>query len=370
LLTGWHCKRHPNLSSVAQCTRIFLFSSAINFGASHQVRPESRKPFSYRRGEGRDPPMRRAELRHAADRYHIPRLEGVDMKVSMKSARRLARAYRVTNGRSFRLKDVDPGDTHGIARERAREALKGGVALLSEMQEKLYAQDKEAVLLIFQAMDAAGKDGTIKHVLTGVNPQGCQVFSFKQPSAQELDHDYLWRATRCLPERGRIGIFNRSYYEEVTAVRVHPEFLAAQRLPEVNGDVWKRRFDEINHFERYLNDNGILILKFFLYVSKKEQRKRFLARLDEPDRNWKFSIKDVEERRLWNKYHDAYEQAIRHTATRHAPWFVVPADHKWFTRIVVAAAIATALDDLKLAFPTVTGPRRAELRKVRTALAS
>jgi PPK2 family polyphosphate:nucleotide phosphotransferase len=291
------------------------------------------------------------------------------MSVSLKTARRLAEAYRVDKGRRFKLKEIDTADTWGLAKETARERLQEGVALLADEQEKLYAQDRWAVLLIFQAMDAAGKDGTIKHVMSGINPQGCQVFSFKQPSAQDLDHDYLWRAAQCLPERGRIGIFNRSYYEEVLVVRVHPEYLAAQRLPDNGGNLWKRRFEEINNFERYLTNNGTKILKFFLHVSKKEQQRRFLARLDEPDKNWKFSINDVEERKFWSQYQRAYEDMIQHTSTDYAPWYVVPADIKWFTRLVVAAAVATALEDLDLAYPKVSAGRRRELMKLRAALA-
>jgi PPK2 family polyphosphate:nucleotide phosphotransferase len=291
------------------------------------------------------------------------------MSVSLKTARRLAEAYRVDKGRRFKLKEIDTADTWGLAKETARERLQEGVALLADEQEKLYAQDRWAVLLIFQAMDAAGKDGTIKHVMSGINPQGCQVFSFKQPSAQDLDHDYLWRAAQCLPERGRIGIFNRSYYEEVLVVRVHPEYLAAQRLPDNGGNLWKRRFEEINNFERYLTNNGTKILKFFLHVSKKEQQRRFLARLDEPDKNWKFSINDIEERKFWSQYQRAYEDMIQHTSTDYAPWYVVPADIKWFTRLVVAAAVATALEDLDLAYPKVSAGRRRELMKLRAALA-
>jgi PPK2 family polyphosphate:nucleotide phosphotransferase len=290
------------------------------------------------------------------------------MSVSMKKARQLAAAYRIDNGRGFQLKKIRPDDTLGLKKSAAQERLREGVSLLAEEQEKLYASDRCAVLLIFQAMDAAGKDGTIEHVMTGVNPQGCEVYSFKQPSTQDLEHDYLWRTSRCLPERGRIGIFNRSYYEEVLVVRVHPEFLAAQRLPDIDGNIWKRRFDEINNFERYLTNNGTIVLKFFLHVSKKEQRQRFLSRLDEPEKNWKFSVKDAEERQFWGKYQRAYEDMIRHTATSYAPWYVVPADNKWFTRLVVAAAIATALDDLKLSFPTVSPARRKELMNVREAL--
>jgi len=287
------------------------------------------------------------------------------------AARQLSKRYQVTSGRSFRLKDVQPGDTHGLkSKEQARLALQRGVRLLAEMQEKLYAQDRWSVLVVFQAMDAAGKDGTIKHVMTGVNPQGCQVFSFKQPSEQELDHDYLWRTTRCLPERGRIGIFNRSYYEEVLVVRVHPEYLEAERLPPMNdgAGLWKQRFEDIRNFERYLTHNGTIVLKFFLHVSKEEQRRRFLARLDDPKKNWKFSLHDTEERVLWGKYQRAYEEMIRHTATEYAPWYVVPADHKWFTRVVVAAAIAAALDDLDLRFPVVGAAKKEELRKARATL--
>jgi PPK2 family polyphosphate:nucleotide phosphotransferase len=288
------------------------------------------------------------------------------------AARRLSKPYRIANGRRFRLADIHPAETRGLkSKQDAETALQRGVGLLCEMQEKLYAQDRWALLLIFQAMDAAGKDGTIAHVMTGVNPQGCQVFSFKQPSTQELDHDYLWRTTMCLPERGRIGIFNRSYYEEVLVVRVHPEYLEAQRLPPTtNGDLWKQRFEEINNFERYLTQNGTIVLKFFLHLSKEEQRRRFLKRLDDPEKNWKFSTADVEERKLWKNYQSAYEDMIRHTATRLAPWYVVPADHKWFTRVVVAAAIAAALDDLDLAFPTASRAKTKELMKARAALAS
>ena len=295
------------------------------------------------------------------------------MSALTKAARELVKPYRVTNGRNFSLKDIAPNETRGLkSKEQAQDGLRRGVNLLCELQEKLYAQDRWSVLLVFQAMDAAGKDGTIEHVMSGVNPQGCQVFSFKQPSALELDHDYLWRTTRCLPERGRIGIFNRSYYEEVLVVRVHPEYLEAQRLPPTNGNgsLWKQRFEEIRNFERYLHQNGTIVLKFFLHLSKGEQRRRFLARLDEPEKNWKFSVNDAKERSLWGKYQHAYEDMIRNTATKHAPWYVVPADHKWFTRVVVAAAIASALDDLDLKFPTVSAAKKKELAKARAALTS
>jgi PPK2 family polyphosphate:nucleotide phosphotransferase len=295
------------------------------------------------------------------------------MSALIKAARRLSTPYRSTGRGTFRLKDIDPADTRGLrSKERAQAALREGVELLSEMQERLYAQDRWALLLVFQAMDAAGKDGTIEHVMSGVNPQGCQVFSFKSPSPEELDHDYLWRTTRCLPERGRIGIFNRSYYEEVLVVRVHPELLEHQRIPQPllngNGNIWKNRFEEIRNFERYLAQNGTAILKFFLHVSKEEQRRRFLRRLDEPEKNWKFSVKDARERIHWKEYQKAYEDMIRHTAADHAPWYVVPADHKWFTRVVVAAAIAVALDDLNLKFPKVGASQRKELQAAREVL--
>jgi PPK2 family polyphosphate:nucleotide phosphotransferase len=279
--------------------------------------------------------------------------------------------FRVTRGRDFRLADVDPGDTlHLRSQERAKAWLQLGVEQLSAQQEKLYAQDRWSLLVVLQAMDAAGKDSTIEHVMAGVNPQGCQVYSFKAPSAEELDHDYLWRVARALPERGRIGIFNRSHYEEVLAVRVHPEILAAEKMPEslVTKRIWKDRFEDINAFERYLTRNGIVVLKFFLHVSREEQRRRFLNRLDEPEKNWKFALGDVREREYWDAYMEAYEDAIRHTAQKHAPWYVVPADKKWFTRVVVAAAIVDALQGLDLAFPAVDEDKRRELAAARAAL--
>jgi PPK2 family polyphosphate:nucleotide phosphotransferase len=282
-----------------------------------------------------------------------------------------ARRYRVDNGAKFRLKDVDPTETPGIkSKDRAADLLKADVATLCELQEKLYAQDRWALLLIFQAMDAAGKDSTIKHVMSGINPAGCQVYSFKAPSAEELDHDFLWRSARALPERGRIGIFNRSYYEETLVVRVHKEILDGQRLPSalVTKNIWKERFEDINAFERYLTRNGIAMRKFFLYVSKEEQKQRFLERLEEPSKNWKFSLADIAERERWNDYMDAYEDAIRNTATKHAPWFVVPADHKWYTRMVVAGAVIDALEEMMLAFPKVDENKKEELEKVRAAL--
>jgi PPK2 family polyphosphate:nucleotide phosphotransferase len=280
--------------------------------------------------------------------------------------------YRVTDGEDFRLKKVDPDDTRDLDKETAKKLLKRGIEKLAEMQDKLYAQDQWGVLLVFQAMDAAGKDSTIKHVMSGINPQGCQVSSFKAPSSNELDHDFLWRTTKALPERGRIGIFNRSYYEEVLVVRVHPEILQGQKLPKnvVSKRIWKERFEDIVAFERYLSRQGFAILKFFLHVSKKEQKDRFLKRLDRPEKNWKFSADDLEERGYWSAYQRAYEDAIRHTARPHAPWYVVPADHKWFTRLVVAAAIHETLESLKLAYPTVSEEKRRELQECRDQLVS
>jgi len=289
----------------------------------------------------------------------------------MKEASRLARRFTFAKGRQFKLSEVDPDDTGGIeSKEHAAALLAEGVDRLRLEQEKLYAQGTWAVLLIFQAMDAAGKDSTIKHVMSGVNPQGCQVFSFKAPSTEELAHDFLWRTTRCLPERGRIGIFNRSYYEEVLVVRVHPKLLAAQRLPAplVSKRVWKERFDDINAFERHLMRSGVVVCKFFLHVSKERQKERFLERLEKPEKNWKFSAADVVERKRWHDYMAAYEDMIRHTSTPDAPWHVVPADHKWFTRLVVAATVADAMSTLDLKFPTVDRAKRRELGAVRAAL--
>jgi len=290
-----------------------------------------------------------------------------------KRAHKLLDRYRITKGKGFRLKHIDPDDTGGLKSEFKDEAkllLQEGVQTLAELQDKLYAQDRWALLLVFQAMDAAGKDGTIKHVMSGVNPQGCEVASFKAPSAEELDHDFLWRCMPWLPNRGHIGIFNRSYYEEVLVVRVHPEFLAGQKLPPelVTKRVWEERYQDINAFERYLARNGTVIRKFFLHVSKKEQKKRFMERLDEPEKHWKFSSADVRERGHWNDYMDAYEDMIRATATPHAPWYVVPADNKWFTRLVVAAAVVDALDALDLHYPKVGKTKRAELAAARRLL--
>jgi PPK2 family polyphosphate:nucleotide phosphotransferase len=291
----------------------------------------------------------------------------------IKNARRLAKRYRITSGRGFRLKDVDPGDTLSFSADdkpRAQQWLQQGVQALAALQDRLYAQDRWALLLIFQAMDAAGKDGAIKHVMSGVNPQGCQVFAFKSPSNEDLDHDYLWRCAKCLPERGRIGIFNRSYYEETLVVRVHPEILERQHLPAelVGRNIWKQRYKEIRNFEEYLTGNGIAVRKFFLHVSRGEQRKRFLERIDDQSKNWKFSAADALERRHWREYMDAYEQTIRETATPEAPWYVVPADNKWFTRLVVAAAVVEALDSLDLHYPKVTKAQRKDLEAARTEL--
>ena len=283
----------------------------------------------------------------------------------------LAARFRITKGKKFRLKDVDPGATGKLkSPEKATELLRHSVQLLSEFQEKLYAQDRWALLLVFQAMDAAGKDGTIKHVMSGVNPQGCEVTSFKSPSTLELDHDFLWRTTKALPERGRIGIFNRSYYEEMLVVRVHPEFLGGEKLPPevVTKDIWKERFADVRGFESYLGRNGTVVRKFFLHVSKAEQKKRFLERLNEPKKNWKFSAADVKERQHWDEYMDAYEDMIRHTATKDAPWYVVPADNKWFTRLVVASAIIETLQSLDLHFPKVGREKMKELAAAKTAL--
>jgi PPK2 family polyphosphate:nucleotide phosphotransferase len=288
-------------------------------------------------------------------------------------ARRFVKPYRIVDGKRFRLKDVDPEDTGSLESQdeaAAKEALRDGVELLAEYQNMLYAQDRWALLLVFQAMDAAGKDGTIKHVMSGVNPQGVQVYSFKAPSDEDLDHDYLWRCMRALPERGRIGIFNRSYYEEVLVARVHPEILARQKLPPqlVTKRIWDDRYQDIRCFERYLSRNGVVIRKFFLHVSKAEQKRRFLARLDEPEKNWKFSPSDVAERRHWKGYQRAYEDAIRATATEDAPWYVIPADHKWFTRLAVAAAVVDTLAELELHYPVVDAAKRKALQAARREL--
>ena len=297
----------------------------------------------------------------------------VKTKDIIKRASRFSKLFRVSDGSRFRLKDVDPADTLNFGAEdkpRAKEALANGISALAELQDMLYAQDRWAVLLVFQAMDAAGKDGTIKHVMSGVNPQGCEVVSFKSPSAEDLDHDYLWRCMKCLPQRGRIGIFNRSYYEETLAVRVHPEFLASEKLPAglVTKDIWANRYQDIRSFERYLTRNGVVVRKFFLHVSKGEQKRRFLERLENPEKNWKFSGNDIKEREFWKAYQEAYEDTIRNTATKDAPWYVVPADNKWFTRVIVAAAIVETLASLDLHYPKVDEARMKDLAQARKTL--
>jgi PPK2 family polyphosphate:nucleotide phosphotransferase len=297
----------------------------------------------------------------------------MDLDEIVRASRAISRPYRIADGERFRLEDIDPADTGEFdsgEKPLAQEALALGVQALSKLQDMLYAQDRWALLLIFQALDAAGKDGAIKHVMSGVNPQGCQVAAFKAPSHEELDHDYLWRCVRHLPERGRIGIFNRSYYEEVLVVRVHPKVLAGQKLPpELVGDsLWEQRFRDIRAFERYLSSNGVLIRKFFLHVSREEQRKRFLERIEDPAKNWKFAVQDVAERKHWDAYRHAYEQMIRATATGDCPWYIVPADHKWFTRVVVAAAAIDALASLDLKYPTLPETALAELAQARSSL--
>lgn len=291
-------------------------------------------------------------------------------KKDLKRIRKYVDAFRVTSGRNFRLRRFDPDDTCGLTLEKdeATKLLERGTEWLAEEQDKLYAQDRLSLLLIFQAMDAAGKDGTIKHVMSGVNPQGCQVFSFKQPSPEELDHDFLWRYFKCLPERGRIGIFNRSYYEEVLVVRIHEDILRRQKLPHISPRIWDERLSDIVRFEDYLTRQGTIILKFFLNMSFKEQKKRFMERLDNSDKNWKFSAADVRERAFWGKYMHAYEEAIRATASKGAPWFVVPADNKWFTRLGVAAAIVEAVEQLDLEYPKVDPQKKKELVAARTEL--
>ena len=288
----------------------------------------------------------------------------------MKKLRQLARPYRVEDGRHFRIRDFRAADTGPMTSKEAAAELQRGVDQLSDLQDKLYAQHQWAVLLIFQAMDAAGKDGTIKHVMSGVNPAGCEVYSFKAPSGLESNHDYLWRTTLRLPECGRIGIFNRSYYEEVLVVRVHEALLEQRSIPSclIHKHIWKHRFQDICAFEHYLSHNGIVIRKFFLNVSKAEQSRRFLARLEEPEKHWKFSASDIHEREYWNDYMLAYQDMIRHTATPWAPWYVVPADNKWFTRIVVAAAIVDALEELDLSYPKVNPEKRKQLEDARRLL--
>lgn len=285
----------------------------------------------------------------------------------------ISKPYRVDGRKKFRLKDYDPADTDKFTsadKPRAKEALAIGIEALAELQDMLYAQDRWSVLLIFQAMDAAGKDGAIKHVMSGVNPQGCQVYSFKAPTNEDLDHDYLWRCIKCMPERGRIGIFNRSYYEETLVVRVHREILEKQKLPPhlITKNIWDERFEDIRNFEKYLSRNGVIIRKFFLNVSREEQKKRFMERLDHPEKNWKFSAADVKERGYWDKYMDAYQEMIRNTSTPDSPWYIVPADNKWYTRIVIAAAIIDALGSLNLHYPKVDAAMREEIRLAREKL--
>jgi len=284
---------------------------------------------------------------------------------------KLAENYCIDRGKNFRLKDYDPADTgHWHSKEHAEQAIQEGIARMAELQDKLYAQDSWAILLIFQAMDAAGKDGVIKHVMSGVNPQGCQVYSFKAPSEKELQQDFLWRTTLDLPERGHIGIFNRSYYEEVLVVRVHKDILKNERMPNslVTRKIWQERFEDIHAFERHMARNGTVIRKFFLHLSKKEQERRFLARLEEPEKNWKFSAADIREREFWDDYQHAYEDMIRNTASKHAPWYVVPADHKWFTRLVVSGVVVETLESLKLSYPKVDAAKRKELEEAKKLL--
>ncbi len=300
-------------------------------------------------------------------------IQNLSKKELIERAKEFSKKFRIKDGKDFKLKDFDPKEDAGLGPEDkplAKQTLQMGVEALSALQEVLYAQDKWAILLIFQAMDAAGKDGAIRHVMSGVNPQGCQVSSFKAPSAEELDHDYLWRCTKNLPERGRIGIFNRSYYEEVLAVRVHEQFLDAQKIPKelITKDIWDERLKDIKNFESYLHRNGIVVCKFFLNLSKKEQKKRFLDRINDPDKHWKFSASDAKERKFWNEYMDAYEELIRHTSTKESPWYVVPADNKAFSRVVVASAIINMLDSLDLKFPKVGREKLAELEAVKKEL--
>jgi PPK2 family polyphosphate:nucleotide phosphotransferase len=294
-------------------------------------------------------------------------------KELIQRAKKFSKQFRIKEGEDFKLKDCDPGEDAGLGPEDkplAKKTLQLGVEALSAIQEVLYAQDKWAILLIFQAMDAAGKDGAIRHVMSGVNPQGCHVTSYKAPSAEELDHDYLWRCMKNLPERGRIGIFNRSYYEEVLAVRVHKQFLENQKIPKelITKNIWDERLKDIRNFELYLNHNGIVVCKFFLNVSKKEQKRRFLDRMMDPDKHWKFSASDAKERKFWDEYMEAYEDLIRHTSTTESPWYVVPADNKAFSRVVVASAIIHTLDSLDLKFPKVSDEKLAELEAVKKEL--
>ncbi len=303
----------------------------------------------------------------------LSNIQNLSKKELVERAKEFSKKFRIKDGKDFKLKDFDPKEDAGLGPEDkplAKQTLQMGVEALSALQEVLYAQDKWGILLIFQAMDAAGKDGAIRHVMSGVNPQGCQVSSYKAPSAEELDHDYLWRCTKNLPERGRIGIFNRSYYEEVLAVRVHKQFLDNQKIPKelITKDIWDERLKDIKNFESYLHRNGIVVCKFFLNLSKKEQKKRFLDRINDPDKHWKFSASDAKERKFWNEYMDAYEELIRHTSTKESPWYVVPADNKAFSRVVVASAIINMLDSLDLKYPKVGPEKLAALEEVKKEL--
>ncbi len=289
----------------------------------------------------------------------------------VKEAERIVSPYCITDGEKFRLKDFDPADTNGIKSKKAAQSmLERGSLMLAEMQEKLYAQDLWALLLIFQGMDAAGKDGAIKHVMSGINPQGCDVHAFKAPTSEELDHDFLWREHKVMPSRGKIGIFNRSYYEEVLVVRVHPQVLKAEKLPDelITKHIWEDRYEDINAFEKFLTRNGVVIRKFFLHVSKEEQKKRFLERLQDSKKNWKFSMDDIKERKFWDDYQDAYQEIVQSTATKRAPWYVIPADNKWYGRLVIASAIIEALNGLDLKFPDVDKEKKKELEAIRDAL--
>jgi PPK2 family polyphosphate:nucleotide phosphotransferase len=303
----------------------------------------------------------------------ITELTEINKKELITRAKKLSKKFRVTSEKKINLKDYPTSGDFDLGKdekEASEKVLQMGVDALAEMQDKLYAQDKWSLLVIFQAMDAAGKDGAIKHVMSGINPQGCEVTSFKAPSAEELDHDYLWRCMKRLPERGRIGIFNRSYYEEVLAVRVHESFLRGQKLPEklITEDIWEERLSDIRNFEHYLNNNGILLVKIFLNVSKKEQKRRFLERIERPEKNWKFSNSDLAERKFWKQYMDCYEDLIRRTSSEKSPWYIVPADNKRYSRIVVAAAILNALDSMNLAYPKVSDAKRAELQSIKQQL--
>jgi PPK2 family polyphosphate:nucleotide phosphotransferase len=289
----------------------------------------------------------------------------------IKEAERIVSPYCITGGKKFRLKDFDPADAGGIKSKKAAEGmLEQSSLMLAEMQERLYAQDVWALLLIFQGMDAAGKDGAIKHVMSGINPQGCDVHAFKAPTSEELNHDFMWRAHKVMPDRGKIGIFNRSYYEEVLVVRVHPQLLEAEKLPEelITKHIWEDRYEDINAFEKFLTRNGVVIRKFFLHVSKEEQKKRFLERLEDSKKNWKFSMDDIKEREFWDDYQEAYEEMVQSTATKRAPWYVIPADNKWYGRLVIASAIIDALNGLDLKFPDVDKEKKKELEAIRDAL--